>query len=87
MGVDGPIAENAAQYVDLALRLARDTAWRAQLRQALRQRCPVLYENIAAVGELQQFFTAAVAAAAQRRTLVPPAGSIHRSAGQTFRGG
>jgi predicted O-linked N-acetylglucosamine transferase (SPINDLY family) len=71
MQIAGPVAEDAAQYVELALRLAHDPSWRAQLQEALRQRCPVLYENMGAVHELQQFFTAAVVAAAQGRKLEP----------------
>jgi len=87
MQVAGPVAENAAQYVDLALRLAHDAPWRAQLQGELRQRCPVLYENMAAVRELQEFFTAAVAAAAQGRKLGPAAAESRRSGESAGRDG
>jgi protein O-GlcNAc transferase len=62
MQVEGLAAENAAHYVELALRLANDRAWRTGLQEQLRQKKHVLYENTALVGELEQFFTAAVAA-------------------------
>ena len=69
MGVTGLTADHAAQYVDLALRLARDPDWRAQKQAELRQKCAVLYENLEAVRELERFFAAAVAAAADGRKL------------------
>lgn len=69
MGIDGPIADGAAQYVELALRLAADAPWRRSLGEALRERAPVLYENRAAVQELENFFAAAAAAAASGQRL------------------
>jgi protein O-GlcNAc transferase len=69
MKLDGLVAENAAHYVELALRLANDPAWRTRLQGEIRQRKGVLYENTALVRELEQFFAAAVAAAAQGRKL------------------
>jgi protein O-GlcNAc transferase len=62
MGLDGLSAQSATQYVELALRLANDPAWRTSLQEELRQKKHVLYENIALVRELEQFFTAAVSA-------------------------
>ena len=67
MGVVGLTAENGTQFVDLALRLAHDPPWRAQKQAELRQKSAVLYENLAAVRELEAFFAAAVAAAAEGR--------------------
>jgi protein O-GlcNAc transferase len=63
MRIDGLVAENAAHYVELALRLANDPDWRGALQGQLRQKKHVLYENAALVRELEQFLTAAVAAA------------------------
>ncbi len=57
-------AETAADYVDLALRLASDRPWRLQLQEELRQKKHVLYENPAPVREIEQFLAAAVTAAA-----------------------
>jgi predicted O-linked N-acetylglucosamine transferase (SPINDLY family) len=69
MQVEGLAAENAAHYVELALRLANDPAWRAVLQGELRQKKHVLYENVAVVRELERFFTAAVGAAGAGREL------------------
>jgi predicted O-linked N-acetylglucosamine transferase (SPINDLY family) len=69
MGIAGPIASSADEYVELALRLASDAPWRRSLGDALRERAPVLYENRAAVRELEDFFAAAAAAAASGRRL------------------
>ncbi len=69
MRFDDLSAANETQYVDLALRLASDRAWRGRLVERLRQRKAVLYENRALVRELESFFEAAVAAAAQGRKL------------------
>ena len=65
MQMDGLAAENATHYVELALRLANDPPWRMLLQEELRRKKHVLYENFALVRELERFFTAAVAAAAQ----------------------
>ncbi len=69
MGVTGLVAENAKQYVEIALRLARDPNWRTQMRSQLRERSHVLYENIASVRELEHFFEHAVAAAVHGQKL------------------
>lgn len=69
MQIEGLAAESAAQYVDVALRLANDPAWRAMLQSELRQKKHVLYENVAVVRELERFFNAAVDAAAAGRKL------------------
>jgi protein O-GlcNAc transferase len=65
MRLDGLTAENATQYADLAHRLANDPAWRKTLQEELRQKKRLLYENAAVVRELEDFLTAAVAAATQ----------------------
>jgi protein O-GlcNAc transferase len=67
MGIDGLAVQDAAQYIDHALRLANDPAWRLYLQEEVRQKKHVLYENIALVREIERFFTAAVGAAAQGR--------------------
>ena len=74
MGIDGLSAGSASQYVNIALRLANDSAWRAALRGELRHRKHVLYENVALVRELERFLTAAVDAAAAGRKLESWAG-------------
>jgi predicted O-linked N-acetylglucosamine transferase (SPINDLY family) len=63
MEIEGLSAESAAHYVELALRLANDTAWKAQLQAELRGKKQVLYENIDVVRELERFVITAVGAA------------------------
>jgi len=69
MQIDGPIASDAAHYVELALRLAQDRAWRDALRLEIRERASALHEGRAVVGELEAFFAAAVAAAGAGRKI------------------
>ena len=69
MGLAELIADGPDRYVELALRLAQDKAWRAQRQADITRRNHVLFDCDAAIGELGQFFAEAVAAAAQRRTL------------------
>lgn len=69
MQLEGLAAENGAHYVELALRLANDASWRAMLRDQLRQKKHVLYENVALLRELERFFVAAVGAAGAGRKL------------------
>jgi protein O-GlcNAc transferase len=69
MGFDGMSAADATDYVERAVRLANDRAWREELQEALRQKKHVLYGNASLVRELERFFIAAVAAAAQERKL------------------
>lgn len=67
MGIDGLTARSAAQYTEIALRLANDRGWRGQLVEELHRRKDVLYENAALVRELERMLEAAVAAAAEAR--------------------
>lgn len=69
MGMTDLVARDHDHYVELALRLARDTDWRTAMRDKVAERSGVLYENEAAVRELEDFFTAAVAAAARGEKL------------------
>ncbi len=71
MGIDGLTAQDASQYVEIAVRLANDPEWRRQKQDELRSRKDVLYENVALVHELERFLEAAVAAAARGRKLAP----------------
>jgi predicted O-linked N-acetylglucosamine transferase (SPINDLY family) len=63
MGVSELIAGDAESYLDLAYRLANDPDWRAEMSTKILERCPVLYEESAAVHEVEDFFRAAVEAA------------------------
>ena len=50
------IADTPAQYVDIAVQLGTNPVVREALKSRLLQAVPVLYENIAPVRELEQFF-------------------------------
>ncbi len=63
IGVTDLIARDADDYVRLALRLAADPDWRRALGARIAERHTILVEDRPAVGELEQFLLAAVAAA------------------------
>lgn len=55
MGVEGLVAENHAEYVDLALRLAEDPSFYREKRKAILDRNGVLYENRATVPDFERW--------------------------------
>ncbi|MCC7166464.1 MAG: tetratricopeptide repeat protein [Rhodospirillales bacterium] len=55
MGIDDLIARDRAHYVDLALRLANDPAWRADLSKRLLEAAPVLFEDPAELKTIEDF--------------------------------
>ncbi len=59
MGIEDAIADDEESYVEIALRMANDAAWREDLSSRIAERSDVLFENRAAVTELEQFFSAA----------------------------
>jgi hypothetical protein len=63
------VAADHDAYAALALRLAREPDWREAMRRKVAERSAVLYENDAAVRELEAFFLAAVEAASDGRRL------------------
>jgi predicted O-linked N-acetylglucosamine transferase (SPINDLY family) len=67
MGISSLSARSSEQYVEIALRLANDPAWRRQLGGELQRKKDVLYENVALVRELERFLETAVAAASAGR--------------------
>jgi protein O-GlcNAc transferase len=69
MGIEGLTAASAGEYVDIALRLAGDPAWKLALQRELREKKHLLYENAELVRELERFFGAAIAAATAGRKL------------------
>jgi len=69
MHIDGLAARDGRDYVEIALRLANDAAWRAALRSELHAKKGALYENAAVVTEIERFLGAAVSAAANGRKL------------------
>jgi protein O-GlcNAc transferase len=60
MGILDCIAANPAEYVQTALRLGKDPAWRQEIRQRILEQKHLLYDNELAVQELEQFFIQAV---------------------------
>jgi predicted O-linked N-acetylglucosamine transferase (SPINDLY family) len=58
-GVPDMIAADTAQYVELALRLAHDPAWRAELATRLRAGHVELFDDARAVRDLEAVFTRA----------------------------
>ena len=67
--IAGLAARDGSDYVEIALRLANDAAWRTALRSELHAKKGALYENGAVVKELDRFLAAAVSAAANGRKL------------------
>ena len=66
MGVDGPIASSAEEYVEIAVALANDRAWRTRLGEQIQAAAGCLYEDDAAIDEIEAYLERAVADAAAR---------------------
>ena len=63
LGLGELVATNAAEYVDIALRLVEDDAWRARMKQEIVQRRPALFDDRVPVRALEEALFAAVQAA------------------------
>jgi protein O-GlcNAc transferase len=63
MGILDTVADSARRYVEIAVRLANDRAWRDSLRSRIEAASPVLFENADGPAELARFFAAAIDAA------------------------
>jgi predicted O-linked N-acetylglucosamine transferase (SPINDLY family) len=61
MGLTDCIANSAGHYVELAVRLATDSAYRNTIHQEIIRRNGVLFEDIQVVREFERFFCEAVA--------------------------
>ena len=59
IGVTATLAADAAEYVEIAVRLA-DSTWRQAVRDALRQAVPMLFDNPTATRNLEAFLKQAV---------------------------
>jgi predicted O-linked N-acetylglucosamine transferase (SPINDLY family) len=66
VGVTQCVATDAEHYVQLALRLANDPAWRREVSEAIVGAHDRLFENAAVVGEFEGFFSGAATAASGR---------------------
>jgi protein O-GlcNAc transferase len=75
MGIMDCVASSPEEYVRIAVGLGTDLAWRNEVRSRILDRKHVLYENEAAVRELEGFLADAVQAARAGRRLIDPAQS------------
>jgi predicted O-linked N-acetylglucosamine transferase (SPINDLY family) len=60
MGILDCIAKSAGDYVDIAVRLGTDREYALAIRERIRARSGVLYEDRRVVTEFERFFTQAV---------------------------
>lgn len=60
MGIAQCTAENRQQYADIAVRLGTDQGFRRSMSIVIRERSGVLFDNIAGVRQLENFFESAV---------------------------
>lgn len=60
MGLADHVAESASAYVDLALRLGTDSAYRNARKAEILEQSAVLFEDLGVVREFERFFTAAL---------------------------
>ncbi|RAP37454.1 hypothetical protein B1207_04580 [Legionella quinlivanii] len=55
IGVSGLIARNQKEYIEIAMRVAADKAWRHQKAQEIREKASMYVESTIALDELQSF--------------------------------
>ena len=70
MGVDALICADLDDYVRTAVRVANDKTWRSELKETIRAKSSVLFDDISVVRELEEFFIAAAGAAAREKKLL-----------------
>lgn len=56
MGVTATIAHNESEYIEIAVRLGRDVAWRAEICQQMQAAQAQLYEDVTCVRALEDFY-------------------------------
>jgi protein O-GlcNAc transferase len=59
MGFTELVADGIDSYVEIALRLANDAAWRERTRSEIAARSSALYEDTRVIAEMEDFFRAA----------------------------
>lgn len=72
MEIEDCIAETPRQYVDIALRLANDKAWRSGIAERIRRAAPRLYDNEGMLAEHVRLFGEMAVQAAAPRPLAQP---------------
>jgi predicted O-linked N-acetylglucosamine transferase (SPINDLY family) len=60
MGLEDLVARDANGYVEMAINLANNADYRAQVSGRIAERSPVLYEDAQVVREFERFFEAAI---------------------------
>jgi protein O-GlcNAc transferase len=63
MGLTDCLARNAADYIELAVRLGQDDAFHASVAASIRLRSGLLFDDLDAVSEWQEFFRSAATSA------------------------
>jgi predicted O-linked N-acetylglucosamine transferase (SPINDLY family) len=56
IGVTETIAQNEAEYIDIAVRLGRDHQWRKTIQEKIRQNTHLLYQNTHTIKKLEEFY-------------------------------
>ncbi|MBW4495247.1 MAG: tetratricopeptide repeat protein [Oscillatoria princeps RMCB-10] len=80
LGVTDTVAQNEAEYIEIAVRLGLDRQWRRDISQRMSQRHDCLYEDKICVGGLEQFYERVVLERlAQQETAPPQTGSPQKT--------
>ncbi len=66
MGVMDCVAKTAGEYVDIAVKIGTDSAYREQLGNTIQRQSKVLFEDAHFIKELEAFFVSAVEQSANR---------------------
>jgi predicted O-linked N-acetylglucosamine transferase (SPINDLY family) len=66
MGFTDCVADSASHYVEIALRLANDAAYRSSIVERIRQASPRLFDDQEAVSEHERLFTLLIEKARER---------------------
>lgn len=69
MGLEPLVASSDEEFAGLALRVATDSPWKNDWRQAIEERAPRLFEDVESVRAFERFLAAAHQAAAEGRLL------------------
>ncbi|HUA35785.1 MAG TPA: tetratricopeptide repeat protein [Candidatus Binataceae bacterium] len=72
MGITELIADSMESYVELAYRVAHDREYRERVCAEIKRRADVLFEDRAAIADLERFFIAAADAAGEGRKIATP---------------
>ena len=64
------VATDRQSFVDLALKLANNKPWNLKIRNKVREGAPVLFEDMAAVHELEGFFEWSVTKSGHAQAMV-----------------